>query len=163
MPHSRLWLPALVLCALAAGIAYLGWTTLPRSAEHACNICDRPVHLASRVDGQADGESLTFCCAACALHAGEGATQGLDIIRVFDYNTGETLSPQAATAVVGSEINLCMRDHVLMDAHKEASELHFDRCAPSILSFAGRESAERFRADHGGEVRPFVDLLTTSD
>ena len=163
MPHSRRWLPALILCALAAGIAYLGWTTYPRSAAQACSICERPVHLASRVDGEAEGETLTFCCAACALHAREGSAPDLNIKRAFDYNSGKALDPNTATAVVGSEINQCMRDHVLMDAHKEASELHFDRYSPSILSFADPQSAARFRSQHGGEVRPFVDLLKPAE
>jgi len=102
---------------------------------------------------------LTFCCAACALRKPD--REGLRITRVFDYESGTALEPDTATAVVGSNVNLCMREHVLMDAHKEASELHFDRCAPGVLTFASRDAAERFRNRQGGALHPFNELEST--
>jgi len=54
-----------------------------------------------------------------------------------------------------------MREHVLMDDRKEASELHYDRCAPSALAFASREAAAKFQAEHGGVVKTFSDVETS--
>ena len=148
---------ALIL-AIAGALIYVGWVTLDESAQLTCSVCGRPVHLASRVEGVAAGESLTFCCAACALRAKEQDVPDLTTTRLFDYHTGQALSPGAATMVVGSDVNLCMREHVLMDAQKEASELHFDRCSPSVLAFASKQAAERFRDEHGGSVKTFSEL-----
>lgn len=123
-----------------------------------CSECGRPVHLASRVDGESDGETLTFCCAACALRAGKQQDRDIRLTQVFDYESGEALSPDQAFAVMGSDVNHCMRDHVLMDHHKEPSELQFDRCAPSILAFRNKRAAEAFQGRHGGAVTKFSDL-----
>lgn len=158
MPDLRRYVPVMLIASIAGGLLYLGWTTLNQPSEVACTACDRAVHLASRVDGISDGESLTFCCAACALRAKAQDVPDLRVTRVFDYVSGRPLDPQQAVTVVGSEINLCMREQVLMDAHKEASPLHFDRCSPSVFAFSTEAAAERFRAAHGGAVRPFVEL-----
>ncbi len=159
MAHPRRFVPALVICVIAAAILYAGWATLRAPADLSCSVCGRPVHLASRVDGVENGKTLTFCCAACALRKQD--RESLRVTRVFDYESGTAFEPEAATAVVGSNVNLCMREHVLMDAHKEASELHFDRCAPSVLTFASRDAAERFRDTQGGVVERFTDLEAT--
>lgn len=150
--------PLLLLLAAGGALLYVGWTTLDRPDGAACAVCGRAVHLASRVDASSGDEALTFCCAACALRAKEQQGREIEISRVFDYESGEALSPDQAVAVVGSDVNLCMREHVLMDSHKEASELHFDRCSPSVLAFSSPRAAEAFRAEHGGVVKPLSEL-----
>ena len=158
MPKSSSWAAFAAIFVVAGVLLYAGWTALDRDRGSACSVCGRPVHMASRVDGSTEGRILTFCCAACALRAeGQGA-QAIRLTRVFDYDSGEALDPAHAVAVVGSDVNLCMRDHVLMDSHKEASELHFDRCSPSVLAFENAEAAETFQKLHGGVVRPVTDL-----
>jgi hypothetical protein len=147
-----------VIGVIAGLLVYLGWQTLERPDHAVCSVCERVVHLASRVDGDANGDALTFCCAACALRAEKQQERPIRLTRVFDYESGTALAPEDATAVVGSNVNLCMRDHVLMDSHKETSELHFDRCSPSVLTFGSAAAAESFRAEHGGVTRTFADL-----
>ena len=39
---------------------------------------------------------------------------------LYDYDSGKTLAPGATYVVVGSAINLCMREHFLMD-----TDFHF--------------------------------------
>lgn len=158
MPTVRRLAPWALLCVLAGALLYAGWRTMERPEHAACSVCERPVHLASRVDGDAGGKSMTFCCAACALRAEGAGAASIRIIRVFDYETGEALDPAEATVVVGSEVNLCMRDHVLMDSHRDANELHYDRCSPSVLAFGSGAAAERFRIEHGGTVQPFASV-----
>ncbi len=158
MLHVRRLAPLVLICLLAGALLYVGSTTLRQSDQATCSVCDRPVHLASRVDGDADGESLTFCCAACALRTEKQEARKIRLTRVFSYQSGEALAPEDAVAVVGSDINLCMRNHVLTDNQREPTELHFDRCSPSVLAFASKAEAERFRAEHGGIVQPFAGL-----
>ena len=158
MPHFRRYTPLALIGLLAGALLYAGWQTLDHPGHTACSVCGRAVHLASRVDADAGGESLTFCCAACALRAEDQQARPIRLTQVFDYSSGEALEPEAATAVVGSNVNVCMREHALMDARKEAHDLHFDRCSPSVLAFKSREAAELFRTQNGGRVRPFSNL-----
>jgi hypothetical protein len=158
MANVRRYTPFALMFAIAGALLYLGWATLNPSSHTTCSVCARPVHLASRVDGVAGDDSLTFCCAACALRAREQDAPSLEVTRVFDYVSGQEIDPSQASVVVGSEINLCMREHILMDDRKEASELHYDRCVPSVLAFASQQAAYEFRAEHGGVVKSFTDL-----
>ncbi|MCA9645464.1 MAG: hypothetical protein KC492_32450, partial [Myxococcales bacterium] len=158
MFSARQWFSYGLIVVVGAGLLFAGWKAFSPEGPPSCSICGRPVHLASRVDGTANGKSLTFCCGACALRSEEQGDRTLQITRVYDYETGKALSPDDAVAVVGSEINLCMREHVLMNSHKEASELMFDRCSPSVLSFRSASAAEAFQAKHGGVVKPFHDV-----
>ncbi len=143
---------------IAGLLAYAGWRTFAAPAADVCSVCGRTIHPASRVEGVADGTQLKFCCAACALRAEGQQLHDLRVTRVFDFQTGKPMDPGSAFSVVGSDINVCMREHVLMGDHMEASDLTYDRCSPSILSFPTAAAAERFSAEHGGEVKPFADV-----
>jgi hypothetical protein len=158
VPDLRRYVPVILIALIGGGFLYLGWTTLNQASETSCSACGRAVHLAAHVEGVSAGESLTFCCAACALRTEGQGLPDLRVTQVFDYSSGESLDPEDAVTVVGSDLNLCMREHVLMDAQKEASELHFDRCSPSVFSFSSAAAAERFQAEHGGVIKRFIDL-----
>ena len=158
MPDLRRYVPVILIALIGGGLLYLGWMTLDQTSETSCSVCERALHLASRVEGVSDGDALTFCCAACALRTeGQGLPE-LRVTRMFDYSSGQPIDPEDAVTVVGSDLNLCMRDHVLIDAQKEPSQLHFDRCSPSVFAFASASAAKRFQAEHGGVVKPFVEL-----
>jgi nitrous oxide reductase accessory protein NosL len=47
-----------------------------------------------------------------------------------------------------------------MNADKRASDVHYDRCSPSILAFAQRSDAAQFAREHGGEVLRFSELVS---
>ncbi|HUG82627.1 MAG TPA: hypothetical protein VML01_13240 [Bryobacterales bacterium] len=161
MPRFSTLVEVLLLAVAGAGLLYVGWHTLSSEAETACSVCGRPVHIESRVDGVVDGRARTFCCATCALRAHEQSGADVTMSGVYDYDSGKALAPEAAYFVVGSRINLCMREHVLMGAHKEASTMEFDRCSPSVLAFGSQVAAARFRAENGGAVQPFTGLRSS--
>ena len=77
---------------------------------------------------------------------------------MFAFESGEELRPDDAIGVVGSDVNLCMRDHVLMDSHRGANGLQFDRCSPSVLAFDSTVAAETFQRHYGGVVTPIAEL-----
>ncbi len=158
MARSSTVVGILLLVIAGTGLLYVGWQTMSSAAEAVCSVCGRPVHTESRTDGVVDGQAQTFCCAACALRAQQQTGSDVMVSGLYDYDSGKTLAPGAAYVVVGSAINLCMREHFLMDAHKEASGMQFDRCSPSILAFSSQAAAERFRSEHGGVVQPFTEL-----
>jgi len=158
MSNLRRYAPLALICLLAGAMLYVGWQILDHRDHAACSVCGREVHLASRVDGEADGEALTFCCAACALRAENQEERPIRLTQVFDYRSGEPMAPQDAVAVVGSNVNLCMREHALTDARKETHDLHFDRCSPGVLAFKSEVAAEQFRAEHGGVRKSFAEL-----
>lgn len=85
----------------------------------------RPVHLASRAESETD-----------------------------DHDSGQALSPEQALAVVGSDVNHCMRDYVLMNLQTETDEWHFGRRSPSASRFApnSRTQARIFHCVSGGMV-----------
>ena len=39
-------------------------------------------------------------------------------------------------------------------------ERTWDRCLPSVIAFASRDAAVRFRAEHGGELRTHAEILS---
>lgn len=158
MVNRRRFTPVLVIALIAGALGYLGWTTLEDPSRVVCSACGRAVHAASRVEGVSGGKAVVFCCAACALRAETQLGATVTITRVYDYGSGKALAPEKAVAVVGGDLNMCMREQALLGAEGQAAELHFDRCYPSVLMFAGSEAAEQFRAQHGGRVVPFSQL-----
>lgn len=163
MPNLRRLTPVLVILFVAGALGYLGWTTFEDPSDVVCSACGRAVHSATRVEGVSGGEAVVFCCAACALRAESQLGGAVTITRVFDYESGNALAPENAVAVVGGDVNMCMREQVLLGAEGQAAELHFDRCYPSVLMFAGREAADQFRDQHGGRVVPFSELEDVID
>ncbi len=63
--------------------------------------------------------------------------------------------------VKGSDVNMCMPTRDVIDADKRAADVHYDRCAPSILAFAQRSDAADFAREHGGQVLSFKDIAAT--
>ena len=85
----------------------------------------------------------------------------MTVSELTDYETGGRLRPSGAFLVEASDVNPCIQPHNhLLDAGKPAAAMHFDRCAPGLLAFAGRHEAERFAALHGGRVRSFPEIAS---
>lgn len=163
MVNLRRLTPVLIILLIAGALGYLGWTTFEDPSRVVCSACGRAVHAATRVEGVSGGEAVVFCCAACALRAETQLGAAVTITRVFDYESGKALAPEGAVAVVGGDLNMCMREQVLLGAEGQAADLQFDRCDPSVLMFSGNEAAEHFRAQHGGRVVPFSELEEAID
>ncbi len=147
-----------VLVALALGLSYLGWSMLGRGDVKTCHACGRLVHEQALTVGLDDGHKETYCCLTCALTHHQQSGDSVEIIELSDYTTGKRLAPEKAYIVRESDVNLCTRHPMLTDREGGSSAMAFDRCSPSMLAFATRESAEQFERRHGGIVLPFSQV-----
>jgi hypothetical protein len=105
------------------------------------------------------GRTRLFCCPACALSEHEQEVKPIRVTELTAFLTGAELSPSDAFVVRGSDVNMCARTHELLDQDKRSADVHYDRCAPSMLAFAQRDEAVRFAREHGGEVLPFKEIV----
>ena len=150
-----------ILFAIALGLVYTVWEIGLFSPAQSCDACHRPLHTLTKTIGIVDGRKEVFCCPTCALTAHRQTGQAVQITELTDYETDHRLNPPDAYIVEGSDLNLCTHHHVIMEMDKQATPLQFDRCSPSIMAFAKKESAEKFRHEHGGSLMLFRDLADT--
>ena len=73
---------------------------------------------------------------------------------VTDLASGELIDARKAYVIVASNVNYCMQGDTHLDEHKQPAPMMFDRCSPSMISFADLDEAKRFSVEHGGEVVP---------
>ena len=151
----RVWFAALTAVILLCVLGYAGWTTLVHADAAQCYACNRPIHAHSKTVALVDGLSKLFCCPACALSQHQQAGKPIKITQLTSFLTGNALSPDSAYVVKGSDVNMCERTKELLGADKQAADLHYDRCAPSLLAFAQRDEAVQFTREHGGKVMLF--------
>jgi hypothetical protein len=118
-----------------------GVTRAPTIAAHGlhldtCALCGKPVlaRTAFTIHG-ASGEQLRACCPHCGLLLLSKQPAGAQAFTA-DFLFGQTVGVQQATYLVESSVVLC--------------------CAPSTLSFASREDAERFQRGFGGQLMDVV-------
>ncbi len=150
-----------VLIALGAGLVYVAWHLTSSTSGTLCQVCQRPVHMETRTVALVGGEREVFCCPTCAVHAAQQVGKELEFVKFTDYATGWPVEPEDAYLVRGSDVNPCLahEPEMLTDMEKQPAAITFDRCAPSILAFATRETAEAFIKEHGGELLRVQDLL----
>jgi hypothetical protein len=156
---------SLAVLALTVGLAVA--VTAPRLRQwwmappHGyCPICRRHEHGDSVVKLQAKGEGvIEVCCLSCAFSYGRQTSKPVTILSVTNHETGKPLTPDAATFVVGSDVSPCAHNAQPLRIEGEAVPVHWDRCLPSILAFPSAEAAETFRAQHGGRVHSFMELV----
>lgn len=157
---ARRSLVLLVVLAVA-GLGYLGTRLLSRSEAEECYACNRPIHAHSRTVALANGKSRLFCCPACALSEQRQEGKSVKVQELTAFLTGAKLSPDTAYIVKGSDINMCAQAHELIGEDKRAADVHFDRCAPSLLAFRDRNEANEFSRQHGGNVFSFRDVASS--
>ena len=156
------WLGAALLLALVLGLGYTAWRVTRSSEEHVCQACNRPIHPESRTVGLVGDRREHFCCPACAMALQYQTGKAVRIVELTDYETRSKLLRSQAYMARGSDVNPCMRQHMLLAEDKQPAAMQFDRCTPSLLAFASRESAERMVKAHGGQVVRFSDLPAPS-
>jgi hypothetical protein len=156
----RGWLSALLAVITVAVLAFAGLKEFRPSRVEECYACSRVVHAHSRTVALVNGHERLFCCPACALseHAQEG--KPVKVTQLASYLTGATLSPESAYLVKGSDINMCATTHEIMTPDKRPADVHYDRCAPSLLAFARQDEAVAFTHEHGGKVLRFNDAAS---
>ena len=155
MKRKLLLIPAGTLFAILAVVLVLHFR---RQEQELCPFSNRQIHSGSRAVVELEGKRLPACCIRCVLTAGR---QGLKVrlVEVSDFLSGEPLSPDAAFYVSGSPVVLCERHEPKFDAEKQAHEMVFDRCEPSVFAFARREQAEEFARSNGGRVERLPQIL----
>jgi len=153
--ERRVWLSGLAVVLVIFALGYAGWTTFAHATADECYACKRPIHAHSRTVAVMDGHSRLFCCPACALSEHQQAGKPVRITQLTSFLTSKPLAPDSAFVVKGSEVNMCERTKELITADKRPADLHYDRCAPSLIGFAEKNDAVQFARQHGGEVMAF--------
>ena len=153
----RSWFGAFVGVLVLAVLGYAGWRTFSYANPDECYACKRPMHAHSKTVAVADGRQRQFCCPACALSQHEQAGKPIQITQLTSFLDGKALAPDNAYVVRGSNVNMCERSQGLIQEDKRPADLHYDRCAPSLIAFAQRSEARDFAREHGGEVLAFKE------
>ena len=152
-----LWLVAVF--ALAAG--YGGWRAYQGTQPEQCYACQRPIHAHSRTVASDKGGPRLFCCPACALSEQRQEGKAVRVTELTAFLSGAKLSADDAYVVKGSDVNMCAQAHEMIDADKRPADVHYDRCAPSLLAFAKEREAIQFAREHGGTVLPFREVAAS--
>lgn len=155
--ERRSWIRGFVGFLMLAMLGYAGWRTFSYSSADECYACKRPIHAHSRTVAVANGHARLFCCPACALSQHEQAGEPIHVTQLTSFLDGKTLAPENAYVVKGSTVSMCERAQELIQQDKRNADLRYDRCAPSLIAFAGRGEAVEFAREHGGEVVPFKE------
>ncbi|MBI4905729.1 MAG: hypothetical protein HY820_19000 [Acidobacteria bacterium] len=157
MTHKGTLSGLAILVAMAALLGYTAWR-LRTSEVPVCDVCIRPLHARSRVVGLIEDKRQRFCCPACAFTAHRQIGKLVKLLELTDYENDASLKPEGAYLVVGSSVNHCVRERMLLDRDKQSSPLDFDRCSPSMIAFARREAAEGFAGRNRGAIHRFQDV-----
>ena len=147
-----------IVAVVALSGGYAGWRVYRGAQPEQCYACQRPIHVHSRTIAFAKGGSRLFCCPACALSEQKQEGGPVRVTELTAFLTGVRLSPNDAYVVRGSDVNMCVRIRKLIDADKRPAELDYDRCAPSLLTFAQVREATQFSQEHGGTILPFREV-----
>ena len=150
-----------IVAVLALAVGYAGWGAYLRTKPEQCYACQRPIHAHSRTVASAKGSSRLFCCPACALSEQRQEGKAVRVTELTAFMSGAKLSPNDAYVVKGSDVNMCAQAHEMIDADKRPAEVHYDRCAPSLLAFAQEREAIQFSREHGGTVLPFREVAAS--
>jgi hypothetical protein len=155
--ERRSWFGAFVGVLVLAVLGYAAWRTFSYANPNECYACKRPMHAHSKTVAFVNGRPRLFCCPACALSLHEQAGKPIEIARLTSFLDGKALAPENAYVVRGSNVNMCERSQGPIQEDKRLADLHYDRCAPSLIAFARRSEARDFAHEHGGEVLAFQE------
>lgn len=128
-----------------------------------CAFSGREIHPETAVRVEVEGgEVITACCLRCAITESTQTHKRIRVISVNDFNTSHPLSPAQAVYVVGSDVAPCAC-HGELAAPNGVRSLYcaWDRCLPSALAFENAQTAEAFRAEHGGRIETFAQLTAS--
>ena len=152
----------LVTAVLLSALACLSCT-----AEAAgCVMCGRDeCRNLSFTIHQTDGTKVETCCPRCALRYLERDKPDVARLEVKDFASARTLDARTAVYVEGSDVHPCAAGHdgPPKDERGCCMKQVYDRCLPSALAFADRETAEAFARETGGFVTSFNLLESGSD
>jgi hypothetical protein len=162
MGRTRRFAIFVIVAIVALAVVYAGWRVYRRAQPEQCFACQRSIHVHSRTVATARGSSRLFCCPACALSEQRQEGRPVRVTELTAFLTGSSLSPSDAYVVRGSDVNMCLETHKLIDTSRtpdrRPADLDYDRCAPSLLAFAQEREAIQFSQEHGGTVLPFREV-----
>ena len=139
-------------------LAVATWGVIRYRTPELCYACQRDLHKHSITTGLLDGKPAKFCCTMCAMSEGKQSGKHVQVTALTDFVTGKTLEPGEAFLVKNSDINPCMDGKGKLSGDKQPLHVHFDRCAPSLLSFASQQDAAAFAREHGGQMVRFPEV-----
>ena len=158
MGRARQFAIFAIVAVVAIAVGYGGWRVYQQTQPEQCYACQRPMHAHSRTVAFAKGSSRLFCCPACALSEQRQEGKAVQVTELTDFRSGAKLSPNDAYVVKGSDVNMCAQSHEVIDADKRGANVHYDRCAPSLLAFSQEREAVQFTREHGGTVHSFREV-----
>ncbi len=161
MKRRGAWLGAASLVILFVGLGYAGWRAWRPSQAQLCQACSRPIHSHTRTVALVGSRRESFCCPACALTTHDQSGRPVKVVELTDFLTNSPLDPGEAYLVRASDVNMCARQHGPLGPDKQPTTVEFDRCSPSLLAFARKETATAFASEHGGEVLSFSQLAAS--
>jgi hypothetical protein len=149
----------LALASIAgAGLGVYRW-----QASHSpalCQVCDRvvPKQTAYRIE-MADG-TLKACCPACAMHFLLHHPGTVRESWASDFGSGRLILASSAFYDEGGDTQYCTAHHPGVERGPQGvSTRVFDRCLPTLVAFATKDDAERYRQQHGGRVVDYAQAL----
>ena len=148
-----------VLAGLVA-VAYYGGKRWAASSKEICQFCQRHIHQNMRVIATSGSKRIEACCLRCILTGEQQGATVTKVASVTDYGSAQTLAPERAYYVEGSDAAPCAAAPVRREEQQEPLMMAFDRCLPSVVAFRDRDEAERFSRRHGGRVLRLQDLTT---
>jgi hypothetical protein len=161
MGRARQFALFAIVTVISLAVGYGGWRVYQRTQPEQCYACQRLIHAHSRTVATDKGTSRLFCCPACALSEQRQEGKAVRVTELTAFLSGAKLSPDSAFVVKGSDVNMCAQVHEMIDADKRPADVHYDRCAPSILAFAQESEAIHFSREHGGTVHPFREIAAS--
>jgi nitrous oxide reductase accessory protein NosL len=126
-----------------------------------CSLSGRAIHRGMGVRIQLEGRGPSrACCLRCVTAYSEQTGKTVRVLSVTDYVSHARVSPERAFYVVGSHVTPCAGPRADVTANRRELPLRdWDRCLPSIIAFARREDALQFRAEEGGGIESFDEVV----
>jgi hypothetical protein len=145
-----------VLAVLGLGVClfYLIQSGRLAGGNPVCAVCQRPLHQAQVfiVVSQHGGKQRA-CCPRCGLRF--VIESGARPLQATDFSTGRLIPAEAAYYLEGSDIMECCTSTTLRSDSGMICEMHYDRCMPSLVTFARADDARGYQQEHAGRV---IDL-----
>ena len=151
----------ILLIALAVALvgAFGVFLSSQLTSGNVCEVCYRPMHegMSYRIH-LAGGDSVDVCCPRCGLRFQEGREDVLGA-EVTDFYSSDRLEADQAFYVENSAIHPCSHSQVQEDRSGTQYEVAWDRCLPSFIAFRSRAAAATFRAQNGGVIKSYEELV----
>jgi len=147
-------LVVMVLLGLGFCLFYLIQSGRLASGNPVCAVCKRPLHQAQVfIVVSQQGREQRACCPRCGLRF--AIESDACPHQATDFSTGKLIPAETAYYLEGSDIMECCSSTTLRSDSGMICEMHYDRCMPSLVTFARADDAHGYQQEHAGRV---IDL-----